>query len=221
MFFTKYEMSSRLRPDQMPHRAAYFTDVPRMLLDTTKDISISWTHILKENWDRICEVKNPRNPEELGAITTQTVRGTVTTTDTRDPNVVRQVMNELKGAYDTTLTRCKANFRTATPQFFKGGLQLLLPITLSPSTTPNLALTVEQEGQFPHIHYRASTMLKMEWAYNNARLVAKPEADWLVPPNSVSLQTQLDAAQLRIADLERQLRAAQGNGARRGARGRA
>ena len=46
----------------------------------------------------------------------------------------------------------------------------------SPSQV-DLALTVSREGDV----YLASTVLTLDMAYNNARLVARPDSDWLTP----------------------------------------
>ena len=48
----------------------------------------------------------------------------------------------------------------------------LLPINLDGT---NMALAVEKINQ----RYRANTIFTIEMAYKNARLLMKPEADWL------------------------------------------
>ena len=58
-----------------------------------------------------------------------------------------------------------------------GGLQLLLPLCLVRPDQADLALVVERENQV----YRASTVLTLDMAYNNARLVARPDTEWLDP----------------------------------------
>ena len=41
--------------------------------------------------------------------------------------------------------------------------------------TPSLALTVTKVGNF----YQGHTCLTLDMAYNNARLIVKPESNWL------------------------------------------
>ena len=46
---------------------------------------------------------------------------------------------------------------------------------LEDDETPTLALTVTKIGNF----YQGHTCLTLDMAYNNARLIAKPESNWL------------------------------------------
>ncbi|KPB12357.1 hypothetical protein AC518_4171 [Pseudomonas syringae pv. syringae] len=40
-----------------------------------------------------------------------------------------------------------------------------------------MALVIEDHNSF----YRAATCLMLDWAYSNARLLAKPDKEWLQP----------------------------------------
>ena len=63
------------------------------------------------------------------------------------------------------------------PHYYNGKLQLLLPLSLLSQEKADLALAVEKEGK----RYISRTVLKLEWAYSNARLLAKPDREWLDP----------------------------------------
>ena len=54
-------------------------------------------------------------------------------------------------------------------------MQLLLPLCLE-GDKPGLALAIERDDDC----YKARTCLSLDMAYNNARLINKPEAQWLV-----------------------------------------
>lgn len=54
-------------------------------------------------------------------------------------------------------------------------IQLLLPLCLTSKTDADLALVVERGNNV----YRASTCLTLDMAINNARLIAKPDDEWL------------------------------------------
>ena len=73
--------------------------------------------------------------------------------------------------------RVLANYKIAVPQYYKGKIQLLLPLCLVDSDIPDLALVVTKNptGNF----YQGHTCLSIEMAYNNARLIAKPDSYWL------------------------------------------
>ena len=63
------------------------------------------------------------------------------------------------------------------PQYHRGQLQLLLPLCLSRPEQADLALVVVKVEQV----YRGSTVLTLDMAYNNARLIARPDTEWLDP----------------------------------------
>ena len=53
-------------------------------------------------------------------------------------------------------------------------IQLLLPLCLT-GDKPELALTIQREDGF----YAARTCLTLDMAYNNARLICRPETSWI------------------------------------------
>ncbi|RYX99629.1 DUF3825 domain-containing protein [bacterium] len=67
------------------------------------------------------------------------------------------------------------------PQFDK--IQLLMPIYLSGSFTekPDFALILDPDTE--HQIYTPQTILPLDAAYQNARLIAKPDEYWLNPDN--------------------------------------
>jgi len=70
-----------------------------------------------------------------------------------------------------------ANYKLAVPQYFNGKIQLLIPLYFSKEEKPDLTLVLTKMDGY----YQAHTCLTMEMAYNNARLIAKPDSSWLVP----------------------------------------
>ena len=81
------------------------------------------------------------------------------------------------GAIGTAKRMLEANYKTAIPQFYKGKMQLLVPICLQTPNVPDLALTCMKTED--KRKYLGCTCLTLEMAYNNARLIAKPESNWL------------------------------------------
>ncbi len=67
------------------------------------------------------------------------------------------------------------SYRIAVPQFHHSHVQLLLPLYLRDSPRPDLALTLEKHGSW----YRAATVLYADWANRHARLLARPNSEWL------------------------------------------
>lgn len=82
------------------------------------------------------------------------------------------ILSLMTHATDLALKRCKRNHRIAVPQYYRGKITYLLPINLDGYI---VALALEEINN----RYRANTVLTIEMAYNNARLIMKPESNWL------------------------------------------
>ena len=97
-----------------------------------------------------------------------------------DSRTYRRIMNRVRDAIDLSIKRITWNFKTAIPTYYPRvqRLQLLLPICLVSDDQVDLALAVEktQVGT-----YLGHTALPLDWAYKNARLVCRPDSDWLAP----------------------------------------
>lgn len=85
----------------------------------------------------------------------------------------------LEGSIEEVKRKIRTNYKLAVPQFYKGRIQLLLPLCLTPnSPNPDLALAVSRLNENT---YTARTILSIKMAYNNARLIVKPQSTWLKP----------------------------------------
>ena len=134
----------------LPWRATLTT--PRNLVfDTRLERRINAEHIIVENTDRF-----PPSLRQMGDYA---------------------LCNLLTGAIETAIERVARNYKAAVPQFYRGRVQLLLPLCLTEPARADLALVFEKFDS----HYRASTCLTLDMAYNNARLLARPDRDWLQP----------------------------------------
>lgn len=88
----------------------------------------------------------------------------------------------LENAQKDTEKRVYRNYKTAIPQFHRGDLQLLLPLCLEHKDRADVALVVSRVGEY----YRGDTVLALDWAYKNARLITKPDTEWLDPSTIIS-----------------------------------
>lgn len=136
---------------ELPDIAHYFDDPSKLVFDTSKELRINIDHIVSENKERF-----PAPYNGMDDFTLQTF---------------------LKGAIDNAKERVRRNYKAAVPQYHRGKIQLLLPLCISNPARADLALVVEDHGTF----YRASTCLTLDMAYSNARLLARPDKDWLRP----------------------------------------
>lgn len=78
---------------------------------------------------------------------------------------------------ELAIRRIKRNYKTAIPHSYDGKIQFLLPLCLLSKRDANLALVVNKIESV----YKAHTVLSLDQAYNNARLLAKPDREWLNP----------------------------------------
>lgn len=85
------------------------------------------------------------------------------------------LLNTFEGALHIVKMKVEQNYRIAVPQYHNGHVQLLLPICLQDTETPDLVLVVSRKNNV----YRGNTCLTLDMAYNNARLIARPENNWL------------------------------------------
>ena len=157
-FVRERDRALRFLGASRPGRAQYFTDSTVLVYEHRRTLRESFEHIVDENVERF--------PVNLQADT-----------------ALRRMA--LKGATEEAVKRVEMDYRTAVPvvYFLRGGrrgiVQLLLPLVFDDSQTARLALVVGREGDD---EYLARTVLTIDMAYNNARLLTRPGSDWLDAP---------------------------------------
>jgi hypothetical protein len=135
----------------LPEMAHYFDDPSVLVFDSRKELRVNAEHIIADNLSRFPSSLEKMNPFGLHNLVT--------------------------GAIKSAVERARRNYKTAIPQYYQSNIQLLLPISLLDPQKADLALVVERFTGF----YRGSTCLTLDMAYNNARQLARPDRDWLVP----------------------------------------
>ena len=83
----------------------------------------------------------------------------------------------LQGAVDKLYSQVRRNYKLAVPHWHEGHIQLLLPLYLSDPHKADLAIVVERVDA--QKCYVARTILTMDMAYKDARLICRPDSDWL------------------------------------------
>ena len=138
-----------LKFSQLPDCANYFENSSDLIYDTKLELRSNVNHIIEDNIERFPEPLQKMDKYQLSVL--------------------------LEGTINDAKRRIRRNYKTAVPQYYKGKLQLLLPLCLTSKATADLALVIEKENGI----YRASTCLTLDMAINNARLIAKPDDEWL------------------------------------------
>lgn len=145
--------------DELPQRVRFSDDPSELVYDYRYKIRVNIDHILGD------ENNLARVPEVL-----------------RGPENSMLLHRVFEGAVIEAGRRAAANYMLAVPQYFNGRIQLLLPLCLT-GNEPELALAIQREDGY----YSARTCLTIEMAYNNARLIARPEVAWIHPELNASL----------------------------------
>lgn len=173
----------------LPQRAHYFDNITDMIYDTASaEPKLDWSHIILENVKRLpidFLVENKPNNyilQDTSAMTTiekSTYYTDLAKAIENDEKKYRAIKNRLKDSLDLALKRVQWNYKTAIPMYFprKNKMSLLLPMAIMDDEVIDLALVVEktQAGT-----YLGHTILTLEQAYNDARLITRPDSDWLV-----------------------------------------
>ncbi len=156
----------------LPALAGYWIDPSELIFNPALRIELNVDHIVRENLSRF--------PIELGG--TVSADGVPEDLDEAEDAPARvngplplATRNALEGALKHSIRLAQRSYRVAVPQYYRGRIQLLLPIFLRDPDTPDLAVTLEKHGDW----YRAATVLYPDWAYRHARLLARPNSEWL------------------------------------------
>lgn len=155
-FFIGFKIESDIEMNAfnvLPKRNNYFKNPEELILNPEAEIRINIPHILGD------ERNKARLPE---------------TCNQYSDTVLRSLLD---GAVVRAKRKVSANYTMAVPQFYQHSLQLLLPLEIEGTGVPDMALAVS----FKDGIYSGRTALTLEMAYNNARLITKPESNWVKP----------------------------------------
>lgn len=144
--------------DDLPEPAVFFTNINDVIFQPEIEIDRNYdkfTHIIEERRDRFPKEEQNRDTTELA--------------------------RKLDNAIDDAISIAKRNYKLVVPMYRpqEDKLQLLMPIYLSGSFTskPDFALVLDLEDGI----YTPETILPLDAAYQNARLITKPDELWLNP----------------------------------------
>lgn len=143
----------RVFKSDLPLIADYFQKPEDLLFNPNCNLIPQIDHIIEDNLDRF-----PREMQSAG-----------------DAEIHRR----LEGAIDEVRKKVRTNYKIAVPQFYANRIQLLLPLNLTPNS-PNADLALVTH-KIDDSTYTARTCLTLKMAYNNARLIVKPQSSWLKP----------------------------------------
>ncbi len=189
----------------LPKTACYAINLSDLVYDSSKQLFPDYEHIIKENIGRypIAFIREQLGDSKEACILADRIAD-ADPTDERlhrpenqwdktirenfdrlsdllgdNPDLYKGIQNRLSDAIELACKRARWSFRTAVPSYYPvtRKITLLLPLCLKRDTVPSLALAVSKSIAG---NYQGETILTLDMAYNNARLLCRPESDWLI-----------------------------------------
>lgn len=141
----------------VPEIANYFDNPADLIYDRNLKIHIQKEHIIDNNFYRFVDIGYD-NKEVILAL--------------------------LDSARSVLVKKLERNFRLASPSYYSNTetgekkIQLLAPVYL-PGSPVRLAFVLDKVVTDAQSYYEAVTVIPIEWAYMNSRLIAKPDGEWV------------------------------------------
>ena len=177
--------------DPLPEPAKYFGSGVEMLFDTSKDIHVDYEHVILDGIRRdrfpvqflrehVPDGVDWVDPAGLPDAEWLAFLARLSEGVEADHRCMRAIKRRLEDAKWLAEKRIRWNFKTAIPQYYPkfNSMSLLLPLALINDEIVDIALVVTKN---PSGSYQGRTILPLDWAYKNARLVCRPDSDWLLP----------------------------------------
>ena len=138
---------------KVPELATYTDDPAAYYFNIKDDIILSTDHVIDDNWDRY-----DQRLQSFGKSVIKTL---------------------LPGAFEVAKKKVRRNAQLAVPQFYNGELMFLLPISFPLNDTDQVIMALAIE-KLENGKYRANTIFTTKMAYQKARLLSKPDSNWLL-----------------------------------------
>ena len=140
----------------------FYSDPKDIIFDTTKAIDFggirSFEHCLKDGLSR----------NRFSKACTEEY--------SKKDNV--KIANDFRTAIDHARKIAKRDYKYIVPQYYEKKIQFLMPIYMtSPYGGVPDSVLILDESKYSYI---PKTMLKVAWAYGNARVLCRPSASWLI-----------------------------------------
>lgn len=177
--------------DTLPEAPRYFDSVYDMVYDVLSGVpELNHRHMIIERLERYpyrilkafapegFDMIRPENlPEAQRAVFFRRLKAALE----NDMQSYDNFKAMIDAAVEAALKRVRWNYKTAVPMYYPKtkSVCLLLPLCLRDRKHADLALVVSRDE---YGHYRGETIYPLEWAYRNARLVCRPDSDWLALP---------------------------------------
>ncbi len=147
-----------VREKDLPRKATFFEAFDDIFFRTDLDIDLdlqTYEHIVRDRVNRMPAEFRNKPPQEVAM--------------------------QVKSAIRFAVAMAELNYKFIVPQYRPetDSIQFLMPLYLKQKfeATPDVALVLRRDGDF----YVPETILTLDWAYQNSRVIAKPDETWLDP----------------------------------------
>ncbi len=173
----------------LPERAQFYNSISELIYDTSSpEPQLDWDHIILDNVSRLpfefLEDNKPqgfsfRDCSNMDTLQKDRYFKSLSQAIKNDSKKFRVIKNRFSDSLDLALKRVQWNFKTGIPIYYprNDNMSLLLPLSLIDDEKIDLALVVEKTKSGTYLGH---TILPLAWAYSNARLVTRPDSDWLI-----------------------------------------
>lgn len=140
----------------LPDIADYSSNVKDLVYDNSLELYLRKEHIIDDNFERFVEIGYT------------------------DKGLINVLLDASKSILEKKLKR---NFKLALPFYYhntetqENKIQLLAPLYF-PGANVKLALVMNKIQSEANEFYEGVTVLPVEWAYMNSRLIVKPDEEW-------------------------------------------
>ena len=155
-FFKETDKQFTTNFSTLPQIADYCDNVKDLIFDNNLELNLRKEHIIDDNFDRFVEA-GYSNKELISVL--------------------------LDSAKVTLEKKLKRNFKLALPFYYHNNetgenkIQLLAPLYF-PGAPVRLALVLNKIKSDAQEYYEGVTVIPVEWAYMNSRLIVKPDEEW-------------------------------------------
>lgn len=155
-FFKETDKRFASHFSEVPPLASYFNNTSDLIYDDLLELNLKKEHLIDDNFERFIEAGYA------------------------DKMLINVLLDAAKGTLEKKLKR---NFKLALPFYYHNTetgerkIQLLAPLYF-PGAPVKLALVMNKIITKDHQYYEGVTVLPVEWAYMNSRIIAKPDEEW-------------------------------------------
>lgn len=178
-----------------PSRAEYFSDPSELFYDLKAGVpTYNRDHIFFDNIDRLpvefikkdatdgfCFVDDI---DHLSLWEKKEYKARLVEAIKQDIDWFDSMNTRFKQAVERAVKRVEWNYKTAIPTYYieEREISILLPLALESKGRVNVALVCKHnyKPEKGINNYEGKTILTLEMAYNNARLITRPDSDWLL-----------------------------------------